>query len=154
MQEESTLTQLRAGDTTRTMSPIDPQRMAELTAQFFNGGAHDPRLGERLASAQTTVHIHYSETAGVTLDLTKVPIHAEPTIRGDAEVQLYGTPELFVEMVNREKQMAMAITRGELAYEGPVRKFLRIVPIMRSLDFSMWEELRGDRSNGATPTDG
>ncbi|WP_372788629.1 SCP2 sterol-binding domain-containing protein [Paraconexibacter sp.] len=127
--------------------------MAELTAEFFNGGAHDPLLGERLALAQTTVHIHFSDEAGVTLDLTKAPINAEPRIIGTAEVELFGTPELFVEMVNRQKQMAMAITRGELAYEGPVRKFLRIVPIMRSLDFSMWAELRPDRPNGAAPSE-
>ncbi len=132
------------------MTPIDPQRMAELTANFFNSGATDQRIGERLALAQTTVHIHFSETAGVTLDLTKAPIHAEPDITGTAEVQLYGTPELFVDMVTRKTQMAMAITRGELAYEGPVRKFLRIVPILRSLDFNAWEELKPS-SNGSDP---
>lgn len=146
------MTEMPAGEMTSTMTPIDPQRMAVLTAQFFNGGAHDPRLGERLALAQTTVHIHYSDDAGVTLDLTKAPIHAEPQIVGTAEVELYGTPELFIDMVDRKTQMAMAITRGELAYEGPVRKFLRIVPIMRSLDFSMWEELRPGRPNGSGPT--
>lgn len=132
------------------MTPIDPQRMAELTANFFNSGATDQRIGERLALAQTTVHIHFSETAGVTLDLTKAPIHAEPDIVGTAEVQLYGTPELFVDMVTRKTQMAMAITRGELAYEGPVRKFLRIIPILRSLDFSTWEELKPS-NNGSEP---
>ncbi|MTD45892.1 hypothetical protein GKE82_16755 [Conexibacter sp. W3-3-2] len=146
------MTEMPAGEQTTTMSPIDPQRMAELTADFFNSGATDQRIGERLALAQTTVHIHYSETAGVTLDLTKAPIHAEPDIVGQAEIQLYGTPELFIEMVQRKKQMAMAITRGELAYEGPVRKFLRIVPIMRSLDFSTWDELFQGNGNGSGPT--
>jgi hypothetical protein len=145
------LTEMQAGEQTTTMTPIDPQRMAELTADFFNSGATDQRIGERLALAQTTVHIHFSETAGVTLDLTKAPIHAEPDIVGQAEVQMYGTPELFVDMVTRKTQMAMAITRGELAYEGPVRKFLRIVPILRSLDFSTWQELTKPSSNGSDP---
>lgn len=133
------------------MTPIDPQRMADITARFFNTAAHDARLGERLALAETTVHIHYSEHAGVTIDLTRAPISAEPDIVGTAEVELYGTPELFYEIVTRQKQMAMAITRGELAYEGPVRKFLRIVPILRSLDFSMWSEL--DARPGAEAQD-
>lgn len=126
---------------------IDPQQMADMTARFFES-ANQTQLVDRMALAQTTVHIHFTDTVGVTIDLTKAPISAEPRIVGTAEVEMYGTPELFMQFIRREKQMAMAITRGELAYEGPVRKFLRIVPILRSLDFSVWE---GSASNGRPP---
>jgi hypothetical protein len=134
------------------MTPIDPHQMADVTARFFNGGADDPKLGDRLALANTTVQFHFSEDAGVTLDMTKAPIHAEPEIVGDAEVHLYGSPELWLQIIRREKQAAMCITRGELAYEGPVRKWLRIVPILRSLDFSMWREL-DDAPSGSASAD-
>lgn len=137
------------GGTTSTMS-IDPQQMADVTARFFEG-ANESRLAERLVLAQTVVHIHFTDNVGVTLDLTKTPITAEPEIVGSSEVQMYGTPEIFLEIIRREKQMAMAITRGEVAYEGPVRKFLRIVPILRSLDFTVWKELTGDQKESAAP---
>lgn len=134
-----------------TMTTIDPQEMARRTAEFFGQASHDPRIGERMALAQTTVHIHYTDDVGVTLNLEKHPISAEPRIIGTAEVELWGTPELFVQFIRREKQMAMAINDGELEYRGPVRKFLRIVPILRALDFDMW---RGQGTNpaGQAPT--
>lgn len=121
-----------------TTSAIDPQRMAELTAEFFGQAAHDARLGERLGLAGCSVHIHYDDHHGVTLLLDQRPISAEPRIVGTAEIELWGPPELFLQFVRREKQMAMAINNGELEYRGPVRKFLRIVPILRSFDFGMW----------------
>lgn len=146
------MTHMQPGETTSTMTPIDPHQMAEVTARFFNTAAGDPKLGDRLALANTTVHFHFTDDAGVTLDMTKAPIHAEPRIIGEAEIQLYGSPELWMEIVRREKQAAMCITRGELAYEGPVRKWLRIVPILRSMDFSVWREL-DENAPGPAPTD-
>lgn len=125
---------------------VDPQKMAEMTAQFFSQGASDQRLGERLALAQCSVHIHYTDDVGVTLLLDRSPIAAEPRIIGNAEIELWGPPELFLQMVRREKQMAMCIANGELEYRGPVRKFLRIVPILRSFDFDVW---RGAETPGA-----
>jgi hypothetical protein len=129
-----------------TMTQIDPQEMAQRTADFFMQAAHDQRLGERLALAGTTVHIHYTDDVGVTLNLDKSPISAEPRIIGNAEVELWGSPELFVAFVRREKQMAMAINNGELEYRGPVRKFLRIVPILRSFDFGVWRGTTSDEA--------
>jgi hypothetical protein len=129
--------------TTRTATvPIDPQRMADLTAAFFLQGSQDPRLGERLALGHTTVHIHYADDAGVTLWLDRAPIEATPHIEGTAEIELWGSPELFMSFTLRKKHMAMSIMRGELEYDGPVRKFLRIAPILRSFDFAVWDELR------------
>lgn len=135
------MTHMQSREATSTMTPIDPQQMADVTARFFNQAAGDPKLGDRLALASTTIQFHYADDIGVTLDMTKAPIHAEPRIIGDAEVHLYGSPELWMEIIRREKHAAMCITRGELAYEGPVRKWLRIVPILRSMDFSVWREV-------------
>lgn len=128
------------------MANIDPQKMAEMSAQFFSQASHDARLGERLALAQTTVHIHYSDDAGITLLLDRTPVEVIPRIQGTAEIEMWGSPDLFAAMVRREKHMAMCITSGELEYRGPVRKFLRIVPILRSFDFDVF---RG--ANGSAP---
>lgn len=132
------------------MPNIDPQEMAEQAARFFDQAAHDPRLGERLALAQTSVHIHFSDTAGITLLLDRTPIESMPSIVGTAEVELWGSADLFAEIIRRDKQMAMAITDGDLEYRGPVRKFLRIVPILRSFDFSAFRPATPG-SNGAAP---
>jgi hypothetical protein len=53
-----------------------------------------------------------------------------------------------VECIRRRKTLAMAIAHGEISYEGPVRKFLRVMPIMRRLNFDSWTGVRG---SGAAP---
>ncbi len=123
-----------------TTAPIAPQQIADLIAQWINSAKDDPRLCERLGAAQTSMHVHLSDTAGATLWLEGTNVKAEPRIVGNAEVEMWGTPEQFVAMIRREQHMAMLIADGELEYAGPVRKFLRIVPILRSLDFSMWRD--------------
>lgn len=125
-------------ETTSTMTPIDPQLMAEQTAQFFLQAAHDEHLGDRLSLADTTVHIHFTDTVGVTLRLDTTPITAEPRIVGEAEVELWGSADKFVSYARGERHLAMAIMYGEVQWAGPVRKFLRIMPILRSFDFSVW----------------
>ncbi len=121
-----------------TMTPIDPQRMADQSAAFFLQAAHDEKLGDRLSLANTTVHIHFTDTVGVTLGLTTTPITAEPRIVGEAEIELWGSADKFLGYARGERHLAMALMHGEVEWSGPVRKFLRIMPILRSFDFSMW----------------
>jgi hypothetical protein len=127
---------------TTVVPPIDPRLMAELTAAFFLQAADDAQLGSRLALARTTVHIHYTDEVGVTLRLDRTPIEAEPRVVGDVEIEIWGSPESFLDFTFGRRHLAMAVLRGEVEYLGPIRKFLRIVPILRSLDFRIWDELR------------
>ncbi|MEA2168547.1 MAG: hypothetical protein QOF76_1847 [Solirubrobacteraceae bacterium] len=120
---------------------IDPQRMANLTAEWMSSAGHDQQLGQRLALAATRVHVHFTDEVGCTFILDETPIRAENTIVGDAEVQLWGSADLFYDLIRRKHQMAMSIMRGELKYRGPVRKFLRIVPILRSIDFAPYRDI-------------
>ncbi|MBA2348989.1 MAG: SCP2 sterol-binding domain-containing protein [Solirubrobacterales bacterium] len=118
--------------------------MAELTSEFFLQAATDERLGSRLALAQTTVHIHFNDDIGVTLRLDKTPIEAEPQIIGTAEVEIWGSADRFLTFALGQTHMSMAIMRGEIEYQGPVRKFLRIMPMLRSFDGSVWKRARPD----------
>lgn len=127
---------------TTTMTPVDPQKMADITAQFFLQAAADERLGSRLALAKTSVHIHFTDDVGVTLLLERSPIEAHPSIVGTAEVELWGSADKFLDFAVGKKHMAMAIMHGDLEYQGPVRKFLRIVPMLRSFDASVWKQAR------------
>lgn len=134
-----------------TMPKIDPQHLADVMARWLNAANDDPRLADRLASAQTVVHVHLNDATGVTVRLDHTPVEAEPRITGTAEVEIWGRPELFLQMVRREKHMAMLIADGELEYDGPVRKLLRIVPILRSLDFEIWREELGRNTPPSAP---
>ncbi len=120
---------------------IDPAEMVTRSAKFFGQAATDPRLGERMGLAQTTVHIHFDDSHGITLLLDRQPIGVEDRIVGSAEVELWGSADVWMEFVRREKQLAMAIVDGEVTYRGPVRKFLRVVPILRSFDFEPYTGL-------------
>lgn len=111
---------------------IDGSQMADLIAAFFMQAARDTTLGQRLAAAGCSVHLHVGGHAGVTLNLERTPISAEPHIVGTADVEIWGSPELFLQFVRRERHIAMAICDGDLTFRGPVRQFLRIVPILRA----------------------
>lgn len=128
---------------------VSPQVMAELTARFFLQARDHETLGDRIARADTSVHIHFTDTDGVTLRLDRTPIEAEPRIVGHAEVELWGSAEKFLSYARGERHLAMAIMHGEVEWSGPVRKFLRIMPILRAFDGSVW---RGAASSDATAT--
>jgi hypothetical protein len=121
----------------------EAERMAAMTAAFFAKAGDEPELSERMGFAQTTVHIHFEDddgSAGCTVWLDRSPITAEAGIVGEAEIELYGPSRCFMGLVTGEESMAIVIARGDITYKGPVRKFLRVVPILRSFDF---EAFRG-----------
>jgi hypothetical protein len=126
-----------------TMEGSEAQRMAAMTAAFFERAGDEPELSERMGFAQTTVHIHFEDadgSAGCTIWLDRSPIAAEVGIVGEAEIELFGPSRRFMGLVTGEEAMAIVIARGDITYTGPVRKFLRVVPILRSFDF---EAFRG-----------
>ena len=118
--------------------PVDPQQIADITAAFFLQATDDALLTDRIRTADTTVHIHLTDTAGVTLRLDRDPIEAEPRISGHAEIELWTSAQELLRCGRGERQLAMSIMRGQAEYSGPVRKFLRIQPILRSFDLSVW----------------
>jgi len=126
--------------------------MAALTAELFVRAGEETELSERMAFAGTTVQIHFrgeDGEAACTLWLDRDPIGAEVGLVGDAEVELFGDAQTFMDMILGKVQLAMAIARKDVTYTGPVRKFLRVVPILRTFDFEMF---RGSTAtNGASP---
>lgn len=137
-----------------TMTTVHPREMATLTAEFFMRAGEDPQLSERMAFANTTVHIHF-EDGGVTdvctVWLDRTPITAEHGAIGAPEVELFGPADAWMDMITGKEQLAMAIARGDVTYRGPVRKFLRVVPILRTFDFEMWRLQDDASANGSAP---
>lgn len=129
-------------------------RMAELVASFFGASASRADLSERMAFADTVVHIHFidggTEDVGCTVWLDRAPITAEPKISGTAEIELFAPSDVFKRLIAGTTMLPLEIAHGHVTYTGPVRKFLRVVPILRAFDF---EVFRGETQpvSGAAP---
>ena len=100
------------------------------------GATHDDvHLGERVGLAQTSVALHFTDAGGVgaTLLLDRRPPEAIARILPDAESSIHATTEQWDSFWGGEYPLAMGMARLEVSFTGPVRKFLRVVPILRSL---------------------
>jgi putative sterol carrier protein len=96
--------------------------------------AHDPTASGRIALADTTVSVKLSDGPGhvFTLYLDREPIEmADHDDR--AEITLAMTAIQLEQLIRGELRLAMEIAHGRIAYDGPVRKFLRVVPIIRRI---------------------
>ena len=131
------------------------QNLVELTVEFFNTAAQDAELSERMSFANTTVQIHFTDLPGenvCTIWLDRLPIGAEVGVVGEAEVELFAPAKIFMGLFAGKEALPIAIVRGDVTYTGPVRKFLRVVPILSSFDFAMFNEAPASRpSSNATP---
>lgn len=122
----------------------DAQRIAELTVEFFRRAGRDAMISERMSFADTVVHVHFAgasdaESASCTLYLDRHPIGAELGCPGPAEVELTGPVEKWWHLISGEGRIPLAILAGELTYRGPVRKFLRVTPMLSNFDYGMWD---------------
>lgn len=121
----------------------DAHRIAELTVEFFQIAGKSELMSERMVFADTVVHIHFvgraeADRASCTLFLDRTPIWAELGCTGEAEIEVSGSPETWMDLVMGKNRIPMAILNGDLTYRGPVRKFLRVTPILTNFDYSMW----------------
>jgi len=128
-----------------TMSDSAAATMAEKIVEFYVRAGGNAELSERMSFARTSVHIYFTEdeSAGVTIWLDRNPITAELGIVGDAEIELFATVDAFMQMVEGKENLAISIVKGQVTYTGPVRKYLRVVPILSSFDFDMWRDPEG-----------
>lgn len=114
------------------------KHLAELTVDLFNRASDDAELSERMSFANTTVHLHFTDPAGnasCTVWLDRLPIGAEMGAVGQAEIELFAPTQIWMDLYQRKRQLPIEIVRGEVTYTGPVRKFLRVVPLLSSFDF-------------------
>jgi phospholipid/cholesterol/gamma-HCH transport system ATP-binding protein len=93
--------------------------------------SYDDRLSSSLALADTTVRINLADAdgLGVTLLLDRTPIQA---LNGaaDAQVQITMSSSDLKRLWSEDFNLPLAIGRGEVQARGPVRRFLRVAPIL------------------------
>ncbi len=125
-QREAGTASAAGGDGTR-------QRLEALTRVVELAVAR-PRAADRLRAAGTSVAITAAGApdAGVTLRLDRPTPTVERGADARAEVSLRlrdDEPDLLA----RSPHLAMRIAAGEVVARGPVRRFLRVVPVLRAV---------------------
>jgi len=110
------------------------ERVLEAFAATVEQSQRYPELASRLAAADTTVEVTLADEPdlSVTLLLDRTPLEVLNG-GGDAEVRLSIASVDLDHIWSADFQLAMAIVRGRVRVSGPVRKFLRVLPILRPL---------------------
>lgn len=103
--------------------------------QLIQLAADDEDMGRKLANADTDVVIALADEGEValTLYLREAPVETERGRDEDAESTIHIASVDLRRLWSKEFQLPMAIARGRIRAEGPVRKFLRILPLLRDL---------------------
>jgi hypothetical protein len=110
-------------------------QVVEALLDTIHDAQGEVHLGERVAFSNTSVALYFTDAEGVvvTLLLDRDPLEAVGRELPEAETEIHASSEQWDAFWKGEYQLAMGIARGEVSYRGPVRKFLRAVPILRRL---------------------
>ena len=98
----------------------------------MEAAAHDKRMSSVLARADTSVRIEVADDPelSVTLLLDRDPIEVtDDPVQAEVEISIVSVD--LARLYSPDFHLAMAITRGRVGYRGPVRKFLRVTPVVR-----------------------
>lgn len=121
-----------------TMS--DAAKLAQATlVSAFEAAVSRPDAAERLADADTTIAIAIREAPGsrLTLRLDAMPPTLELDDVAPVEVEMEIEARALLEVFARSARLPMTFIEGRASFDGPVRKFLRITPIL----IAAWVEL-------------
>src|SRR5581483_1226704 len=110
----------------------ESQRVLEEFAAIIEDAGSDPELSRRLALADTTVECVLADDPdlSVTLLLDRDPIEVRRGEGEAAEVTLWIASFDLEHLCSEQFRLPMAIARGRVSASGPVRKFLRVVPVL------------------------
>jgi hypothetical protein len=99
----------------------------------MHAAAEDPVLSPVLARAAATVRIELADDPelSVTLLLDRSPVEVFSGRDEPAEVEISIVSVDLARLYSPDFHLSMAIARGRVGYTGPVRKFLRVTPVVR-----------------------
>lgn len=108
------------------------EEMLWVAVDAFRALADDPQKSRRMADAGLSCALHITDLdIGLTALLDQNPIGCEDHVRPDADARIHGDSEMWLPVFTKGN-LGIAIVRGELQFEGPVREFLRVFPIFRT----------------------
>jgi hypothetical protein len=127
----------------------DAERGLAAFAQTIEHAAADPGLSRRLSQAATVVEITLADEPdlSVTLRLDRTPVEVVDTDPAP-EVRLSIASVDLNRIWSRDFHLPMAIAKGRVHVTGPVRKFLRVAPMLRVMadkHDEIWLSLQGEQ---------
>ena len=106
--------------------------MFRVAVEAFRVAGEDPERSRRMADADLTCAMHITDIdQGLTALLDRNPIEVVDSVLPDADARIYGTADEWLP-VFQKGNIGIALARGELHFEGPVREFLRVFPLFRT----------------------
>lgn len=116
---------------TRAGRALSVEDMLADAVEAFRIVASDRTLCRRMADAETSCALHVTDLdRGLTAYLDRDPIEVSDQVL-EARSRIYGPAQAWVP-VFRNGNLGIAVARGDLRYEGAVREFLRVFPILRT----------------------
>ena len=146
----------------RSGAPVsaEAQQTAEklmdvLEAFFAEACAKDERLSKRLTVADTVWTSHVTDAnISFTIYFDRFPIEFRREADSSSEVNTWATAKDNIDIWTGFTFMGLSIANGMMEYEGPVRKILRVVPMLRPLghygDFRALIPKRASNSAGGS----
>ncbi len=112
----------------------DAERVLDEFMDTLATGVRDKGLNDRLALARTTITITLADEPDLstTLILDRSPVEIVDGER-DGEARIWIASVDLERIWSRDFHLPMAIAKGRVRIAGPVRKFLQIVPILRTV---------------------
>jgi hypothetical protein len=121
--------------------------MFRMAVEAFRVVGEDKEKSRRMADADITCVMEITDLkSGLTAKLDRNPIEVTDQVES-ADARIFGTAEAWLPVFLRGN-IGIAIARGELEYEGPVREFLRVFPIFRTAYADVARGKRSSSSNG------
>jgi hypothetical protein len=128
---------MSAGDDAGLASRVGArsEEIVEDFCEVLESAYDDPRVAAKLASAGTSVAIVLADEddvcATLLLDREPIEIARGTSVAAESEIRIIGAD--LKRMHTEEFHLAMAMARGRVQWSGPVRKFLRLAPVIGNL---------------------
>ena len=116
----------------------------------FRAAADDADVGPKMAAADVTLQIYYSDPeSSLTIRFQEPKLDVEDG--GDdtqADVKLFMPADIADKYWRGEYNLAVGLAKGQVKAKGPVNKILKLVPLTRPL-FPMYKELVSEKDGAA-----
>jgi len=118
--------------------PVEKQGSASAAARALRAAVDDAVLSsdpaaQRLHYAETSVAFSVDDAEDETFTLLLDRSPTSLVEGGDAEVVVRLTPQQARELADGRMALPAAVLSGRVRYEGPVRKYLEVEPVLRRL---------------------
>ena len=116
------------------LATISPERMLDRFVEIIESALREPDARERLSQAGVVVRIDVVDIPGGVVTLLLEPPTPELAVRSLSvrpDVRLYLRSADLEEVLAEGEYLPLQILAGAVTFDGHIRKFLRVLPILR-----------------------